>query len=87
MWFISYGKFQVRVGYRTVWWYMYDYDISKYHTIIIVRNTITIYMALLCFNPQRAGTELIRFIIVSIIVADALASCIARISTPMILTK
>ena len=37
-------------------------------------------------NPYRAGTELIRFNIVNIMVADALAPCVTRTSAPMILT-
>ena len=37
-------------------------------------------------NPKRAVTELGRFIIVNIMVADALAPCVARTSAPMILT-
>ena len=35
-------------------------------------------------NPQRAVTELIRLNIVNIMVADALASCVARSSAAMI---
>ena len=37
-------------------------------------------------NPYRAGTELIQFNIVNIMVADALAPSVARTSAPMILT-
>ena len=35
-------------------------------------------------NPQRVGTELIRLNIVNIMVADVLASCVARSSAAMI---
>ena len=37
-------------------------------------------------NIQRAGTELIRLILVNIMIADALAPCVAKTPAPMILT-
>ena len=36
------------------------------------------------FNPDHAGTELSRFNNINIMVADALAPCVTRTSTPMI---
>ena len=38
------------------------------------------------FHPLPAGTELSRFNLANIMVAEALAPCVARSSTPMILT-
>ena len=43
-------------------------------------------LSLNMLNPSTSGTELIRFNIANIIVADALAPYVASTSTPMTLT-
>ena len=46
---------------------------------------VVFFFHLVLINPLSAGTELIRFIIENIMVADALAPSVARTSVPMIL--
>ena len=48
--------------------------------MLISKNQILI-------NPKRTGTQLSWFNKVNIMVADALAPCVARTSAPMIFTK
>ena len=51
---------------------------------IFLHETLNARLMYLIIIPQRAGAELIRFSIINIMVADALAPCVARSSAAMI---
>ena len=77
-----------------IWFYMMDiqYIPRNIHSVFSLENyaygsrlVVFYFFHLVLINPLSAGTELIRFIIENIMVADALAPRVARTSVPMIL--